>query len=247
MDITAYLLAKHRAGSGYLLVAIMKISFALKTYSESVACWQPPALFCYFNFKAVTFQKEWLVVLTGRKLLMLKVVISHLSKPEGSMFTEGKKNNLNFLVKISERSALLCNAALYTEISSRNSHSTRLQRNSCKIILMLTCCLSHTHFFCQTWFTADQIYRRKSGKEGGLLASLLLLSIGHSTRNSTLSFQQITPNFHIIITPPLSICLISCASAKYQCPTRLGNTACSIFSHTKTIRNHVSCPTDVCC
>lgn len=108
MGITAYLLAKHRAGSGYLLVAIMKISFALKTYSESVACWQPTALFCYFNFKAVTFQKEWLVVLTGRKLLMLKVEISHLSKPEGSMFTEGKKkNNLNFLVKISESSALL--------------------------------------------------------------------------------------------------------------------------------------------
>lgn len=73
-------------------------------------------------------------------------------------------------MKIRESSALLCNTALYTVISSWNGHSTSLHRSRCKIILMIACCLSHTYFFCQTWFTANQIYHVKSGKGRRLLS-----------------------------------------------------------------------------
>lgn len=136
---------------------------------------------------------------------------------------------------------LLHSISLFTVLFPCNSYSTRLKRCRCKIILILVCCLSHTYFFLSNLIHNQRYHMRSEISHG------ILLSTGTIIGNGTFFFQQITPNLHVTTVPPLSICFISCASTTCQGLAGLSNTACRIFSHTKTKRNPLSCPTDVCC
>lgn len=133
-------------------VKTAKVFLALKAHTNKTCCTlEAHSAILFFWLQSSHLSKDELVGPTGRKILLLRKEVSHLRKPEGHMFTEWKKKkNQASLVKISESGALLHSISLFTVIFSCNGHSTRLKRCSCKIIVILPCCLSHTYFFCQT-------------------------------------------------------------------------------------------------
>lgn len=143
------------------LVITMKVFFALKVHKTKVCC-VLAAHSAILTSKQSPF-KRLVSCAHRKKTTYTKERDIHLRKLEGSMFTEGKRNNLTSLVKISESSALLCNSALYSDLFTKwpwyKASKEQLQN-----YFMLTCCLWHTYFFCQTCFTANQIYHMKSGK-----------------------------------------------------------------------------------
>lgn len=223
----------------------MKVFLALKAHTNKTCCLLAAhGATLLFWLQRSHHSKDEFVGLTGRKILLLRKEVSHLRKPEGHMFTEWKKNSLASLVKISESGTLLHSIVLFTVIFSCNGHSTRLRRSRHKIILILACCLSHTYFFCQTWFTTNQRCHMRSGKGRRLLAfpPFPFHRAQHKEWHSFFStdYTKLACYYSSTTEHMLNFLCIRNIPG-------LSNTAYRIFSHTKTKRNHVSCPTDVCC